>query len=238
MIRLFIVAAALGASAALAQSPSAARHVRPPDTLGARLLACTACHGPEGRATPDGYFPRIAGKPAAYLHNQLRHFQTGRRQAVGMTSLLDHLDDAYLEAIADHFAALDLPYPPPQPPQGTPLQLARGEQLVRAGDPARGLPSCNSCHGERMTGVQPAIPGLLGLPRDYLIGQLGAWQTGLRRASAPDCMADIARKLAAEDVGAVASWLAAQALPADTRPLAGLPAPLPLRCGGDLGGVR
>ena len=30
------------------------------------LLACTTCHGKEGRAGPDGYYPRIAGKPAGY----------------------------------------------------------------------------------------------------------------------------------------------------------------------------
>ena len=33
-------------------------------SMASRVLACTACHGPEGRATPSGYFPRIAGKPA------------------------------------------------------------------------------------------------------------------------------------------------------------------------------
>ncbi|MGV3497706.1 MAG: c-type cytochrome [Hydrogenophaga sp.] len=237
MIRLAIVAAALWAAAAAAQSPSPTP-VRVPDTMAQRLLACTACHGEQGRATPDGYFPRIAGKPAAYLHNQLRHFQAGRRQAVGMASLLDHLDDAYLREMAAHFAGLDLPYPPPAPAQGTAAQRARGEQLVRVGDPAKNLPSCNSCHGERMTGVQPAIPGLLGLPRDYLIGQLGGWQTGLRQASAPDCMAEVAKKLSGEDVSAVASWLAAQPLPADPKPAERLPAPLPIACGSDLGGVR
>lgn len=237
MKRLAIVAAALWAAAAAAQSPSPTP-LRVPDTLAQRVLACTACHGEQGRATPDGYFPRIAGKPAAYLHNQLRHFQAGRRQAVGMTSLLDHLDDAYLREMAGHFAALHLPYPPPAPAQGTAAQRARGEQLVRVGDASKNLPSCNSCHGERMTGVQPAIPGLLGLPRDYLIGQLGGWQTGLRHASAPDCMAAVARKLSGEDVSAVASWLAAQPLPADTRPAERLPAALPIACGSDLGGVK
>lgn len=237
VIRFAIVAAALAATAAQAQIPRPTP-VRVPDTLAARVQACTACHGEQGRATPDGYYPRIAGKPAAYLHNQLRHFQAGRRQAVGMTSLLDHLDDAYLGDIAAHFADLHLPYPPPAPAQGTPEQRARGERLVRVGDASRNLPSCTSCHGERMTGVQPAIPGLLGLPRDYLIGQLGAWQTGMRRATAPDCMAAIAQRLNGDDVSAVASWLAAQPLGADARPLDRLPAPLPLRCGSDLGGVR
>ena len=33
------------------------------------------------------------------------------------------------------------------------------------------------------------VPGLLGLPRDYLNGQLGAWRSGQRRAVEPDCMA-------------------------------------------------
>ena len=209
-----------------------------PDTMAQRMQVCTACHGAEGRATPDGYFPRIAGKPAGYLHNQLRHFRDGRRQAVGMTALLDPLTDDYLREIADHFAALDLPYPPPPPTPADAATLARGERLVRQGDPARQLPSCNSCHGERMTGVQPGIPGLLGLPRDYLIGQLGAWQTGMRRATAPDCMADIARRLSGADVGAVAAWLAAQPVPANAKPAAGLPGPLPLRCGPDAGVFR
>ena len=40
--------------------------------------------------------------------------------------------------------------------------------------------------------MKPAVPGLLGLPRDYLNGQLGAWQTRQRHATAPDCMATIA----------------------------------------------
>ena len=37
------------------------------DTIAQRALACTACHGPQGRAAPDGYYPRLAGKPAGYL---------------------------------------------------------------------------------------------------------------------------------------------------------------------------
>ncbi|RYF64304.1 MAG: hypothetical protein EOO29_42595, partial [Comamonadaceae bacterium] len=40
------------------------------NSMASRVLACTACHGKEGRATQEGYFPRIAGKPAGYLANQ------------------------------------------------------------------------------------------------------------------------------------------------------------------------
>ncbi|MCB2071660.1 MAG: cytochrome C, partial [Ottowia sp.] len=33
------------------------------DDMAQRTLACTACHGEQGRAGPDGYYPRLAGKP-------------------------------------------------------------------------------------------------------------------------------------------------------------------------------
>ncbi|MEZ5644893.1 MAG: cytochrome c4 [Burkholderiaceae bacterium] len=202
-----------------------------PDTLAQRMNACTLCHGKEGRATNAGYFPRIAGKPAGYLYNQLTHFRDGRRQNPGMERLLDHLSDDYLRAIARHFSGLDLPYPPPQI-RGAPLaEMRRGETLVREGDPARKIPACAACHGEALTGTQPAIPGLLGLPRDYLVGQLGAWQTGLRHAHAPDCMAQIAQSLGPDEVSALATWLSAQPLPADTHPAPASRVALPLRCG-------
>ena len=72
---------------------------------------------------------------------------------------------------------------------------------------------------------------LLGLPRDYINSQLGAWTTAQRRAQAPDCMAQIARLLTSEDVSAVSAWLSAQPLPGNGHPAASLPAQAPLRCG-------
>ena len=223
---LFLVAALCLPWTVSAQAPAVPPH------MDQRVQACTLCHGKEGRATPGGFFPRIAGKPADYLYHQLLNFRDGRRNNDGMRYLLDHLSDDYLRLIAQHFAAHDLPYPPPLPPQGSSAaERARGEALVRRGDPARELPACTACHGAAMTGVRPAVPGLLGLPRDYLIGQLGAWQTGLRKAFVPDCMAHVAQRLSPTDVAAVASWLAAQPLPADTHPAAPTTEPLPLHCG-------
>jgi cytochrome c553 len=225
-----LLVAAWCAGALHAAEPPAATHTVP-DTMAQRMQACTLCHGKEGRATNSGYFPRIAGKPAGYLYHQLLHFREGRRQNAGMTALLDPLSDAYLRDIAEHFASLDLPYPLPPASTAAPAELARGQALVLHGDAQRKLPACVACHGQALTGVQPAIPGLLGLPRDYLIGQLGAWQTGLRHAHAPDCMAQIAKAMTAADVSAVSSWLAAQALPANTHAAAPATSPLPLRCG-------
>lgn len=197
-----------------------------------RVQACTTCHGQEGRATQEGYFPRIAGKPAGYLTNQLLNFRDGRRSYPQMSYLLQHLTDDYLAEMAGYFASLDLPYAAPPPPQAPPAALEHGRRLVQQGDAARGIPACVQCHGAAMTGVNPSIPGLLGLPRDYLNSQLGAWKTGQRRAQAPDCMAELARQLTSEDVSALSAWLAAQPVPAGGKPASALPAPLPLRCGG------
>lgn len=203
-----------------------------PDSLAQRALACTGCHGKQGRAAPDGYYPRLAGKPAGYLYNQLLNFRDGRRDYGLMSELIAPLSDAYLKELAGHFASLDLPYPPPQPASLTAPELARAAQLARQGDPARGVPACTACHGERLTGSQPAVPGLLGLSRDYLNGQLGAWRSGQRRAQPPDCMARIARSLSDADLNALTQFLASQPLSSDPHPAAALPAPAPLDCGG------
>lgn len=221
-------------AAALSALPAAVRAAPAPfeDTMAQRMQACTGCHGAQGRAASDGYYPRIAGKPAQYLYNQLVSFRDGRRDYVLMTNLLAPLDDAYLREIAEHFASLDIPYPPPQPATASVDTLSRGEQLVTRGDAALRLPACVACHGTALMGVAPAFPALIGMPRDYLNAQLGAWRTGKRHAPGPDCMAQIAQRLAPQDISALSQWLAAQPVPAHAKPAAALPAPIPLECGG------
>ena len=230
--RLFL-AAVLGA-VWLGPAAAKAAGAQVPDTMAQRMQACTVCHGKEGRATNEGYFPRIAGKPAGYLYNQLLNFREGRRHNATMAYLVEHLSDDYLREIAHHFSALDLPYPPAQTSGAARAQLELGAQLVQRGDPGRGIPACVACHGQKMTGVEPAMPGLVGLPRDYVMGQLGAWRTGQRRASAPDCMATIAKRLSPQDVSAVATWLSSQTPPADSKPARQAALPLPLECGSAL----
>lgn len=226
---VLLCAAALPCNAADAPSPAPATNSRFEDTIAQRTLACTACHGKEGRAAPDGYYPRIAGKPAGYLYNQLLNFRDGRRHYGLMTRMVDPLSDRYLLEIAEYFSALDLPYPAPQASPVSASVLERGRTLALSGDataaePARRIPACVQCHGAALTGVAPNIPGLLGLPRDYLNAQLGAWRTRQRQAHSPDCMAQIANQLSPEDVNAVTAWLATQLVPANAKPAAVLPA--------------
>lgn len=200
-----------------------------PDTLEQRIKACTACHAPKQRH--DAFFPRIAGKPAGYLYNQLLNFRDGRRQYPMMTYMVEHLPDAYLHEIAQYFSQQHPTPPPAQASTAGATMLARGRQLVLQGDASQKIPACISCHGQQLAGVAPAIPGLLGLPRDYINAQFGAWKNGVRRAHAPDCMALIAQRLSDADVGAISSWLGMQVADAGARPAASIALQLPLHCG-------
>ena len=230
----YVLACALACTMAGASHGAAAAPFE--DTIAQRTLACTACHGPQGRAAPDGYYPRLAGKPAAYLFNQLLNFRDGRRHYGLMTQLVDPLSDTYLMEIAQYFSKLEVPYPAPATQTTPPDLLARGQQLVMQGDAARQVPACVQCHGQALTGVTPQVPGLLGLPRDYLNAQLGAWKSGQRRAQSPDCMKAVVARLSPDDIHAAASYLAAQRVPTNSQP-ASQPPPLPkggkeIACGG------
>jgi cytochrome c553 len=226
-MRFFLLLCAAGAASIACAMPPG--HV--PDTIEQRAAACIACHGREGSSTNAGYFPRLAGKPAGYLFNQLVSFRDGRRYNASMAYMVQHLSDAYLREIAEYFAGLDYPYPPVATSNdATPAMLARGEALAMHGDATPGITACVACHGNALTGVQPGVPGLLGLPRLYLASQLGSWLTDSRHALAPDCMTAVGRKLTTEDVNAVASWLALQPVPAKPRAVASLPGPAPMAC--------
>lgn len=224
--RLAILCSALFAGSVAMAAPATLR-----DDIGQRALACAACHGKEGRAGNDAFFPRIAGKPAGYLYNQLINFRDGRRRYPAMTYLVAHLSEDYLMEMSTYFAALKPPYAPARPSPASPQAIARGQQLVRHGDAASKLPACVACHGERLTGVLPATPGLLGLPPDYINAQFGAWKTGARKAAHPDCMLEVSKQLSPADVVAVSAWLASQPIPADMTPASSVPGPLPIACG-------
>jgi cytochrome c553 len=128
-----------------------------PDTMEQRVAACLACHAKKEATTQ--FFPRIAGKPAGYLYNQLINFREGRRQYPLMTYMVDHMPDAYLREIADYFAASIRPTRRPagrrqRPPCWNAAGCWCTRRRRRQGAGLRGLPR------RALTGVAPAIPGL------------------------------------------------------------------------------
>jgi cytochrome c553 len=179
-----------------------------------RIKPCVACHGDMGRAGPDGYYPRLAGKPAGYLFNQMQNFSHGRRRYLMMRRMMEPLSADYQREMAQYFSQLQVPYAAPSAAKALSVEQAlRGRQLATQGDASLGLPACYSCHGQGLTGQGMNVPGLVGLPAAYLSAQLSAWRTGDRQTQAPDCMAEIAKRLQPEDVHAVVGWMSQQPVP-------------------------
>jgi cytochrome c553 len=230
MLRLGL---AIGLTILLVPLASAQPTAQPPDTMEARLRACAACHGEQGQGTDNDYFPRLAGKPSGYLLNQLVAFRDGRRRYPPMNYLLEYLPDAYLQQMADYLSALRPPPPPPTVPVVSAALLARGQAIVAHGDPDHGVPACSGCHGPALTGMEPAIPGLVGLHAGYISAQLGAFRYGTRTAPLPDCMQLVAASLPESDLTAVAAWLASRPVPADPSPVARGSLTMPMTCGSE-----
>jgi cytochrome c553 len=135
--------------------------------------------------------------------------------------------------MAAYFAALRPQALPPAPAVASEELLARGAAIVAAGDPEHGIPACQHCHGPALTGMEPAIPGLVGLHAGYISAQLGAFRYGTRTAKAPDCMQLVAASLTERDVSAVAAFLASREVPADPSPVPKGTLPMPLACGSE-----
>lgn len=234
LLRGALFAATLAAAGAPAQTgvdPAAIPAFGKLDSMEARVQGCVTCHGQQGQGTANGYYPRIAGKPAAYLHNQLRAFHDGSRRYAPMNYLVAYLSDDYLREMADYFSKLRPPFTPPQAATVAADVLERGRTLVQNGDGSRQIPACVACHGGGLAGMEPGIPGLVGLRANYVAAQLTRWRTGERRAAAPDCMHRIASRLSESDIQGVAAWLGALAAPPDPSPERRNNVRMPMACG-------
>jgi cytochrome c553 len=225
-----LVLTPISVGAAPPPSAAAPRH-GPPDTMEARVQGCVTCHGKAGQGTQDDYFPRIAGKPEGYLFNQLQNFREGRRSYPPMNYLVAYLHDDYLKDMAQFFAGQQAPFAASEAGKLTAAQLTAGQALVMHGDPARAIPACSACHGAQLMGINPGIPGLIGLHSRYISAQLEAWRAGTRRAFSPDCMHDVATRLTEAQITAVAGWLAAQPAPKKAEPAAAGEWKTPRACG-------
>src|ERR1700730_14905142 len=150
------------------EAPRSQPAERAPDTMAARVLACASCHGAEGEGTSDVYFPRLAGKPAGYLYNQLVSFRDGRRNYPPMNHLLQFFPDPFFKVRSSCRASEQPSFPHPAIPVVSAAVLARGESLAVRGDSSREIPACANCHGPFFTGMEPAIPGLLCVRNKYI----------------------------------------------------------------------
>jgi cytochrome c553 len=183
---------------------------------GARKAAvCHACHGVGAPVAPT--FPRLAGQRPNYLYHRLVSFKTAGPKdpyysQSPMRSQVTNLTDADMRDLAVYFAA--------QTPTAGNLPTApgaaagKGGALFLAGDPARGIPPCQGCHGADArgssitTGQYAAYPALRAQYSMYVVARL----TSFHKESPDDTtndfiMGGVARTLDDESIQAIAAWL-------------------------------
>lgn len=174
---------------------------------------CAACHGANGIAIVPA-FPSLAGQPAAYLAAQLRGYAAGWREDPVMQGQAAALSNEGIANLAAYYAAQ------PPAPTGEPEPTSTGATLFHHGDPARGIPACQGCHGVAGRGPQPDLadtapespwatwPALAGLPADYVVKRLTELQgeSGLATSNTR-IMHGVTSNLTADDVQALGHYI-------------------------------
>ncbi|GAA3919280.1 c-type cytochrome [Luteimonas lutimaris] len=188
----------------------------------AKAEVCAACHGPQGISIAPA-FPNLAGQHADFLYWQLVEFK--RSPDSPMSPLVADLSDEDMRDLAVYYAGL-APTPAPADPDAEaepadPALLQRGEQLYLTGDPAKGIPPCQGCHGVDARGhadarradssghtPYAAWPALRGQQAMYLQTKLGEYRDGAMDDSTTDfIMTGIGHRLDDDSIQALAAWL-------------------------------
>lgn len=186
----------------------------------AKSELCATCHGPQGISIAPT-FPNIAGQSMDFMYWQLVEFK--RNPESPMSPLVADLSDQDMLDLSAYYAGLtSTPADPPAEPAPVDAQLARrGEQLYLAGDPAKGIPPCQGCHGVDANGHADALrtdrdghapyasyPALRGQQSIYLQTKLAEYRDGKMDDSTTDfVMTGIGERLDDESIEALSAWL-------------------------------
>jgi cytochrome c553 len=181
------------------------------DAGATKAAVCAACHGVGGNSqNPE--WPNLAGQSPAYVAEQLHLFKAKVRVNPIMQPIVDPLTTQDFNDLAVYFAG--------QTPAGLeadPSYWKAGEKLYRKGDPARNIPACTACHGPLGRGnLAAAYPALRAQHSVYTVKQLNDYAKDSRypgaaanKPATPNAviMSTIAKRLTAEDIRDVASYL-------------------------------
>ena len=176
-----------------------------PDQVQGIVHMCSSCHGPTGQSISPT-FPRLAGQQEAYLEAQLKAFRDHTRADphahTYMWGMAQHLSDPMIEGLAAYFSSQK----PASPAAGDPQLVAAGGKLFMEGDADKGIPICQSCHGDHALGTD-TIPRLASQHHDYLMEQLKNFASNARNN---EIMHENAKTLTEDQIEQLATYLAAQ----------------------------
>jgi cytochrome c553 len=167
-----------------------------------KAATCQACHGANGNST-NAEWPSLAGIGADYIAEQLNNFKTGKRASPVMMPMTANLTANDMADLGMYFDSL-----PNTGLEADPSFWQAGEKLYRGGDQTRGIPACMACHGPTGRGNEPAkFPALRGQQSGYVVKQLNDYASGTRATGPNGIMQTIAKRLSAEDIRNLASYL-------------------------------
>lgn len=167
-----------------------------------KSAACAACHGPDGNSVnPD--WPKLAGQGAPYLQKQLADFKGGKRTNATMAPMAAPLSDQDVADLAAYFSSQKV-----KMGAADEALVDLGQKIYRGGNQASGVPACIGCHGPTGAGNPAAkFPSLSGQHSKYVMNQLNAFKSGARSNDPNKMMRDIAGKMTADEIKAVASYV-------------------------------
>ncbi|MDE2306399.1 MAG: cytochrome c4 [Gammaproteobacteria bacterium] len=199
IMKRFLILAATFTGAVVGGTAWSAGNVQSGET---KAVVCHACHGANGNSV-NPQWPSLAGLGAGYITEQLQNFKSGKRQNPIMSANVAALTPQDMEDLGAYFDSLvntGL--------EADPSYWKAGQQLYRGGDTARGVPACMGCHGPTGAGNEPGkIPALRGQHATYVIKQLQDYASGARGTGPNGIMQMIAKRLTADDMRNVASYV-------------------------------
>ncbi len=199
-MKKMLLTAVLGMTLAMSASVIAAGNAAAGKT---KAAVCAACHGADGNS-PSDMFPKLAGQGEGYLVKQLIEFKSGVRNNAVMASMVANLTEQDMADLAAYFSSKKI-----TPGAVSEEFLAPGQKIYRAGNKESGLPACMACHGPNGAGVPAAKwPALSGQHSAYVEAQLKMFADGSRNNDPNGMMRDIASKMTAEEMKAVAAYVA------------------------------
>jgi cytochrome c553 len=170
---------------------------------------CVKCHANVGRGDPEGGFPDLTIQSAPYIAQNLFSFRTRARTNNKMEEVVDVLNFDDMTSLANYVGSLA--------PQKALVKVdadaaARGAAIATNGLPARNVPACLNCHGDKGTSALPLIPRLQGQSVVYMTAKLDEFAGPLgENINTLNPMPAIAAQLTSREREDLAAYFAAQA---------------------------
>lgn len=161
---------------------------------------CDRCHGNKG-VSDDSDTPHLSAQSSVYLFKQLEDYKSKTRVDKNMYKRARKLNKQQMIDLSLWFESQTLPKT-----NSLDISKIKIPQLVNKGDPSRGIPPCNICHGKDGKTVANGVPILSGQYADYLIWTMENFRDGSRNNDPVGAVQAIIKKMTDEEIEAIAKY--------------------------------